>query len=58
MSLEAKLDTHLQWLNQKPAGEYIQVFASDYLKEYWSFYVHVSLDDYDEVEDGRKRAEA
>lgn len=35
------LDDHLQYLNSKPGNDYIEMFASDWLKEHWSFYAYI-----------------
>lgn len=34
--------------NEKPTGEYIEIFVSDWNKEHWSFYVYISQDNYEE----------
>jgi hypothetical protein len=34
--------------NRKPKGEWIQIFASDWFKQYWAFYAYVSLENYEE----------
>ena len=41
------LDTQMQHINERPAGDYIEVFNSDWNKSYWSFYGFVSRDDYE-----------
>lgn len=33
-------------VNQKPEGEWIQVFVSDWNKDYWAYYAFISLDSY------------
>jgi len=35
-------------VNPKPAGEWIEVFASDWFKDYFAFYAYISLDNYKE----------
>ena len=35
-------------INDKPSGEYINIFVSDWNKEHWSFYVYISKDKYEE----------
>jgi hypothetical protein len=34
-------------LNSKPTGEYIEIFVSDWNKDYFAFYVYISKDDYE-----------
>ena len=33
-------------VNEKPRGEWIEVFASDWFKDYWAFYAYISLDNH------------
>ncbi|MEM3696522.1 MAG: hypothetical protein QXQ94_03325 [Candidatus Bathyarchaeia archaeon] len=33
-------------VNEKPKGEWIEIFASDWNKDYWGFYAYISLDNY------------
>ncbi len=33
--------------NEKPIGEYIEIFVSDWNKDYFAFYVYISKDDYE-----------
>lgn len=34
-------------LNSKPTGDFIEVFVSDWNKDYFAFYVYISQDDYE-----------
>jgi len=34
-------------VNEKPEGEWIEVFASDWNKEWFGFYAYISLDSYE-----------
>lgn len=34
-------------INEKPNGDYIEIFVSDWNKEYWSFYAYISRDNYE-----------
>ena len=34
-------------VNEKPRGEWIEVFASDWFKDYWAFYAYISLENYE-----------
>jgi len=34
-------------VNEKPRGEWIEIFASDWFKDYWGFYAYISLDNYE-----------
>lgn len=43
-----KYVTAYKSVNQKPEGEWIMVFASDWLKEHWAFYAYISLDNHEE----------
>lgn len=39
-------------VNDKPTGEHIELFVSDWNKDHWAFYVYISLDDYEtDIED-------
>ena len=50
MNLEYK--GFFKHVNDKPTGEYIEVFVSDWNKEYWAFYYYISLDNYEQdIED-------
>jgi len=33
-------------VNEKPRGEWIEIFASDWFKDYWAFYAYISLDNH------------
>jgi hypothetical protein len=35
-------------INSKPTGEYIEVFVSDWNKDFWSFYAYIERDNYEE----------
>lgn len=35
-------------VNRKPQGEWIEVFASDWNKDYWAFYAYISLKNFRE----------
>jgi hypothetical protein len=45
MTLEYK--GFFKHVNDKPVGEYIEVFVSDWNKEYWAFYYYISKDNYE-----------
>ena len=34
-------------VNEKPRGEWIEIFASDWFKDYWAFYAYISLDNHE-----------
>jgi hypothetical protein len=34
-------------VNEKPEGEWIEIFASDWFKDYWVFYAFISLGSYE-----------
>lgn len=44
----ASLDEHLQYLNPRPENDFIEMFASDWLKEHWSFYGYIDSTQYEE----------
>ncbi len=47
-----KYNGFFKHVNDKPPGEYIEVFISDWNKEHWAFYVFISKDDYEQdIED-------
>jgi len=35
-------------VNERPAGEYVQLFVSDWNKEHWAFYAYVDPDSYED----------
>lgn len=39
---------HMKAVNKKPAGDYIEIFVSDYNKDYWMFYAYIEVDNYEE----------
>lgn len=39
---------YFKHINSKPDGEYIEIFVSDWNKEFWSFYVYIERDNYEE----------
>lgn len=34
-------------VNEKPRGEWIEIFVSDWFKDYWGFYAYISLENYE-----------
>jgi hypothetical protein len=34
-------------INRKPKGKWIQIFVSDWFKQYWAFYAYISLENYE-----------
>jgi hypothetical protein len=34
-------------VNRKPKGKWLQIFASDWFKRYWTFYAYISLKNYE-----------
>lgn len=39
-------------VNEKPRGEWIEIFASDWFKDYWGFYAYISLENYEKDIEG------
>ena len=39
---------YFKTINDKPTGEYINIFVSDWHKEHWAFYVYIDKDNYEE----------
>lgn len=39
---------YFKYINSKPTGEYIEIFVSDWNKDFWSFYAYIERDNYEE----------
>jgi hypothetical protein len=44
---ELKYKGFFKYINKEPTDEYIEIFVSDWNKEHWGFYAHISQDDYE-----------
>ena len=42
-----KYNGFFKHINDKPSGEYIEIFVSDWNKEHWAFYVYIEQDNYE-----------
>ena len=44
---ELKYKGFFKHINEEPTGDYIEIFVSDWNKDHWGFYAHISKDDYE-----------